>query len=65
MIGGLKAAISNPNTSTEAKEHAAERLEELGQPRYTSPGREPAHHELGTHQIAGYRGVISSSRDSL
>ena len=65
MIGGLKATISNPNTSTEAKEHAAERLEELGQPRYTSPSREPAHHELGTHQIAGYKATISSSWDHL
>ena len=64
MIGGLKATISNPNTSTEAKEHAAERLEELGQPRYTSPSREHTH-ELGTHQIAGYKATISSSWDSL
>jgi len=66
VIGGLKATISNPNTSTEAKEHAAERLEELGQPRYSSPGREPAApHELGTHQIAGYKATISSLWDSL
>ncbi|KAK0509588.1 hypothetical protein JMJ35_007982 [Cladonia borealis] len=27
---GYKAAISNPNTSTKAKEHAAEQLEKLG-----------------------------------
>lgn len=53
VIGGLKAAISNPNTSTEAKEHAAERLQELDQ--------EPLHHELGSHQIAGYKATISSS----
>jgi len=64
VIGGLKATISNPNTSTEAKEHAAERLEELGQPGYTSPDHEPAHHELGTHQIAGYKAAISSSWNS-
>lgn len=52
MIGGLKAAIANPHTSAEAKEHAAERLRELD---------EPPHHELGSHQIAGYKAAISSS----
>ena len=51
-MGGLKAAITNANTSTEAKEHAAERLREL---------EEPPHHELGSHQIAGYKAAISSS----
>jgi hypothetical protein len=61
VIGGLKAAISNPNTSTEAKEHAAERLGALGEPGYSSPPRETAHHELGTHQIAGYKATINSS----
>ena len=65
MIGGLKAAISNPNTSSEAKEHAAERLQELGEPEFSPPPREPPHHELGSHQIAGYKATISSSRDSL
>jgi len=52
VIGGLKAAITNPHTSAEAKEHAAERLRELD---------EPPHHELGSHQIAGYKAAISSS----
>lgn len=56
VIGGYKAAISNPNTSTEAKEHAAERLDELGEEGYSSPP-----HELGIHQIAGYKATISSS----
>jgi len=51
VIGGLKAAITNPNTSAEAKEHAAERLRELD---------ESPHHELGSHQIAGYKATISS-----
>jgi hypothetical protein len=60
VIGGLKATISNPNTSPEAKEHAAQRLEEL-----TERTDEPPHHELGTHQIAGYKATISSSWDSL
>ena len=54
VIGGLKAAITNPHTSAEAKEHAAERLQELVDP-------ESPHHELGTHQIAGYRATITSS----
>jgi hypothetical protein len=53
VIGGLKGTITNPNTSAEAKEHAADRLHELED--------EPAHHELGTHQIAGYKAAISSS----
>lgn len=57
VIGGLKAAITNPHTSPEAKEHAAERLQELGQ--------EPAHHELGSHQIAGYKATITSSSRCL
>ena len=61
VIGGLKAAISNPNTSSEAKERAAERLQELGEPEYTSSSPEPAHHELGTHQIAGYKATLTSS----
>ncbi|BGP18060.1 hypothetical protein JCM10213_008404 [Rhodosporidiobolus nylandii] len=30
VIGGLKATISNPNTSAEAKERAKEKLEEMG-----------------------------------
>ncbi|KAJ8453581.1 hypothetical protein ONZ45_g19658 [Pleurotus djamor] len=30
VIGGLKAAMHNPNVSDEAKQHAAERLEEMG-----------------------------------
>ena len=52
VIGGLKAAITNPRTSPEAKESAAERLREL---------EEPVHHELGSHQISGYKATISSS----
>lgn len=65
MIGGLKAAISNPNTSSEAKERATERLQELGEPEYTSSPPEPAQHELGTHQIAGYKATLTSSCISL
>lgn len=63
VVGGLKATITNPNTSTEAKEHAAERLGELGEPGYSPPpsSQEPPHHELGAHQIAGYKATISSS----
>ena len=61
VIGGLKAAISNPKTSTEAKEHAAERLEELSERSYPSSSHEPPHHELGSHQIAGYKATITSS----
>jgi len=62
VIGGYKAAITNPHTSAEAKEHAAERLQELGDP--PSPAHEPPQHELGSHQIAGYKATISSSCDS-
>ena len=58
VIGGLKATITNPNTSADAKDNAMKRLEELGQ------SDEPTHHELGTHQIAGYKATISSSWDS-
>ena len=65
VIGGLKATISNPKTSTEAKEHAAERLEELAERTHSSPPHEPPHHELGTHQIAGYKATITSSWDFL
>lgn len=61
VIGGFKAAITNPNTSAEAKEHAAERLQELGEPDYTSSLPDPVQQELGTHQIAGYKATISSS----
>ncbi|KAF9792761.1 hypothetical protein BJ322DRAFT_73687 [Thelephora terrestris] len=57
VIGGLKAAISNPNTSEEAKERAAERLEEMGE-------SAPAHQELGTHQIAGYKATITNPNTS-
>ncbi|KAF9652844.1 hypothetical protein BDM02DRAFT_3108461 [Thelephora ganbajun] len=64
VIGGLKAAISNPNTSTEAKEHAAERLKELGDPGYSTPPHEPPHEELGSHQIAGYKATISNPNTS-
>lgn len=60
VIGGLKATISNPNTSSEAKERAAERLQGLGEPDYTSSSPEPALHELGSHQIAGYRATLTS-----
>jgi len=56
VIGGLKGTISNPNTSAEAKEHAAERLHEMED--------EPAHHELGSHQIAGYKAAISNPNTS-
>ena len=62
VIGGFKATISNPNTSTEAKEHAAARLEELGESAYPSP---PQQGELGSHQIAGYKATIHSSWDCL
>lgn len=65
VIGGLKATISNPNTSSEAKERAAERLQELGELEHTSSSPEPAHHELGSHQIAGYKATLSSSLGSL
>lgn len=50
----MKAAISNPHTSDEAKRHAAERLQELGE-------LEPTHQELGSHQIAGYKATLTSS----
>jgi len=65
VIGGLKAAISNPNTSTDAKEHAAERLKDIDKQMHPLPSHDVHHHELGTHQIAGYKATISSSWDSL
>lgn len=60
MIGGLKAAISNPSTSDQAKERAKERLQELGE-RDPSSSPEPPHQELGSHQIAGYKGTLAGS----
>ncbi|KAK8858487.1 hypothetical protein IAR55_002714 [Kwoniella newhampshirensis] len=58
QLGGYKATIHNPNTSTEAKEHAAEILAEHGvKTDYpTHQSKEAQQHEH--HVIGGYKATL-------
>jgi hypothetical protein len=54
---GLKAAIHNPNVSAEAKDHAAQQLEEMG---VKSGAQKLSDEEHIRHQLAGYKATLSS-----
>lgn len=61
VAAGLKAAIHNPNVSAEAKEHAKDRLKEMGQDLEPAQEPQPAHvAEESTRVLAGYKATLSS-----
>jgi translation elongation factor EF-1beta len=48
---GLKAAIHNPNVSAEAKDHAAQQLEEMGGKTSDSDAQKQSDEEHARHQL--------------
>lgn len=61
VAAGLKAAIRNPNVSEEAKEHAREKLKEMGQEVESTQEPQASHGtEESTRVLAGYKATLSS-----
>lgn len=58
VAAGLKAAIHNPNVSAEAKEHAKEKLKEMGQDVESTDEPQP---EESVRVLAGYKATLSST----
>ncbi|KAF6751669.1 Conidiation protein 6-domain-containing protein [Ephemerocybe angulata] len=78
VIGGLKAAINNPNVSEEAKQRDFQRLQEMGADveGYSAPsgGQQEGGHAYGqgdqidgkdaSRVIGGYKATLSNPRTS-
>ncbi|VDC06279.1 unnamed protein product [Peniophora sp. CBMAI 1063] len=60
VAAGLKAAMHNPNVSAEAKDNAAQRLEEIVVGAETNVGN-----DLSTREAAGYKATLSNPNASL
>ena len=67
VAAGLKAAMNNPNVSTEAKDNAAQRLEEIvGDVRTGSVDADDFEEsELSGRQAGGYKATLSSGVSSV
>lgn len=65
VAAGLKAAMHNPNVSAEAKDSAAQRLEEIGGGGGQTGGVETDDYDelesdLSVREAAGYKATLSS-----
>ncbi|KAI6038480.1 Conidiation protein 6-domain-containing protein [Pisolithus marmoratus] len=63
VIAGLKAAIHNPHVSEEAKEHAMERLREMGQDVDVGPQEtveKSSYQQDEGRVLAGYKATLSN-----
>ena len=67
VAAGLKAAMNNPSVSTEAKDNAAQRLEEIvGDVRTGSVDADDFEEsELSGRQAGGYKATLSSGVSSV
>jgi len=64
VIGGYKAALSNPNTSEEAREHAKKMIEELGgDAMLKHPHKDDSEKDL-SHVVGGYKATLSNPNSS-
>ncbi|KZV71371.1 hypothetical protein PENSPDRAFT_684609 [Peniophora sp. CONT] len=65
VAAGLKSTINNPNTSSEAKDNAAQRLEEInGQTGGGGQTNDYDESDLSTRQAAGYKATLSNPNTS-
>ncbi|KAI0036866.1 hypothetical protein K488DRAFT_40072, partial [Vararia minispora EC-137] len=63
VAAGYKAAMSNPHTSSEAKAHACEQLEQID-PGTEGSSKPVPQDELTTRVLAGYNSTLSNDRVS-